>query len=165
MAGFLEILPISAEATEAAAGVQSAIDSLKGTSTWLVPRSPSPVPTPTPGPSGGIFDNPIVHAYLHPIDTVEAAIPVAAHVVKSGANVAGQAAGLVTQPMATAISDMAGFLSVAVDKADSISKKVFIGEMILAGVTILGVGAALFVALRSSTVRSGVTKILLGRAP
>lgn len=119
------------------------------------------------GPSG------FMTALAHPIDTGNALVDAeqaalaaaaasmargatrveegAAHVVAGTARIAGQTAATASRPMADALSDVgqgmqatAGFLSLAADRAGKISRDVLIGELVLAGVTVLGVGAALW---------------------
>lgn len=129
----------------------------------------------TYGPAG------FMNALAHPIDTGNRLVDAeqaalqnalnsltqgAKHAVVGTANLAGKTAATATQPMAGALSDVgqgmsaaAGFLAIAAEKAESVSKKILLGELVLAGVTVLGVGAAIFLARKP-----GIMTVLLGRA-
>ena len=115
------------------------------------PQPPAPVPAPEPRPApraapsatpapapGGIFD-------------FGSAWQGAKQDVKKGVLLGAQAAGMATAPVGEGLSglgqgmsNMAGFLSNASDNANAIAKKVLIGELVLAGVTVVGVIAAVF---------------------
>lgn len=81
------------------------------------------------------------------------------HDARQGALTVGESAGLATAPVGKGLSEMAGFLSHASDNANAIASKVFAGELVLAGVAIVGIIAAVFLA----TGNRPVAKMLEGR--
>lgn len=93
--------------------------------------------------------------------------------VKKGVNVGAQGVKTALSPVGVAgqgasdiagtVRDGIGFLSTAVTKGAEISRNILIGELVLAGVTVLGVVAAIAIS-KSARPGGGVHKILFGVA-
>lgn len=91
------------------------------------------------------------------------------NVAKGTANLAGKTAAQATQPIGSGMeaigkgmSDTSAFLSVAAEKMDGVAQKFLIGELVLVGLAVLGIGATIYFANRGN--KSSVTQILFGRA-